>query len=118
MEGQVSVGDALRLLACVWLFVGGAYLVLWLLGDPGLVIWAPALMYLGGWWARRRLPIRVGVAAVVIAFAVGFPLVDALRRHVARAAADALASGIAVIPAVVVLVVWTRFSLARSERRG
>jgi hypothetical protein len=87
--------------------------VLWLLGVPNLAVWAPALMYLGGWRKRRQLSIGVGMAAVVAGIAVGFLLLDALREHLPEAPAEALAARVAVIPVSVVLVVWTRLSPTR-----
>ncbi|WP_198359228.1 hypothetical protein [Streptomyces fildesensis] len=119
MMGQVSIRQALRLLAGTWLFIGVAYLVLWLVPyGAGLPVWAPAAMYLGGWWRRHHLSIWAGVAAAAASCAAGFFLVDALRERLVPSIADVLAPTIAVLVAALVLVVWTQRPRAQTGTGG
>ncbi|MEV7778845.1 hypothetical protein [Kitasatospora sp. NPDC088351] len=118
MKGRISVRQALGLLTGVWLFLGGAYLVALLFDDPGLTVWAPATMYAGGWWARHRPSVRAGLAGTIVGCAVAFLLVDILREHLSKAAADGLAAGTAMIPVAAVLVVWTHLAPAFARRNA
>ncbi|MFF3599536.1 hypothetical protein [Kitasatospora indigofera] len=113
MNDYGSVGSALRLLAGAWLFLGGAYLVTLLAGDLGLLAWPLVAMYLGGWWWRHQLPIWSGALGLSVGCAVIFPLVDVLREHLAKSAADTLAAGTALVPAIAVMVVSARVWSAR-----
>ena len=113
-QGGVPWREAARYILGCWLICGLGYVVLRLIGDPTLNVAFLVVMVLGQWFMlRHRYWIPGGVAAFAGALTV-FALVDLLRQHLEKIAADTLSTAAG---ATVSLLVFTAASrLARRAR--